>query len=207
MNGFDHAAGKLNEEQVNFLVEQIRHVLNPTDKDLLLEAGCGAGMLISGLSTCVRRIVGVDYAVNMIKRCKKIFPLVELAVAEVRSLPFKENTFDKIVCFSVFQYFPNLKYAEDVLTEFFRVCKPGGRVFIDDIPDEEKKLECLEYRRKVSQKLEWRSSIKEDLQHQWYKKDFFNFYLSKMEIRPNISQQDIPGYRNSPYRFNVVFEK
>lgn len=205
IDGFNHAAGKLNREQVDFLVDKIKSILNLTRNDLLLEAGCGAGMLLGPLSAHVHKVIGVDYAAAMVKRCRELFPNQEVLVAEVQNLPFSENTFDKIVCFSVFQYFPDLKYAKRALSEFIRVCKPGGGIFIGDVPDEETKQESLRYRKKISQQPEWRSSITADLRHLYYIKKFFRDFLNLKGIECEITQQDIPGYGNSPYRFNVVF--
>ncbi|KUO42675.1 MAG: hypothetical protein APU95_03080 [Hadesarchaea archaeon YNP_N21] len=175
-------------------------------EDLLLEAGCGAGMLLGPLSVHVHKIVGVDYAYSMVKRCKSLFPQLDVITAEVRKLPFHKDTFDKIVCFSVFQYFPDLEYAKEVLVEFIRVCRWGGRVFIGDVPDEKAKAASLNYRQKVGEHVGWRSSIKADLHHIYYKRKFFKNFLEDRGIKCTISQQDIPGYGNSPFRFNVVFE-
>jgi len=105
LGGFDHGAGKLNDEQVNYLIQKIKSNLNLSPDDFLLEVGCGAGMLLGPLSTIVRRVVGVDYASSMVERCRNSFPHLEIMVGEAGDLSFPENTFDKIVCFSVFQYF------------------------------------------------------------------------------------------------------
>ena len=163
-------------------------------------------MLLGPLSAHVRKIVGVDYAPSMVKRCKELFPQADVITAEVRNLPFQKDTFDKIVCFSVFQYFPDLEYAKETLVEFIRVCKPGGRVFIGDVPDERMKAASLNYRQKVGGHAEWRSSIKANLSHLYYKREFFENFLGNMGIKCMISRQDIPGYGNSPFRFNVIFE-
>jgi ubiquinone/menaquinone biosynthesis C-methylase UbiE len=154
----------------------------------------------------VRKIVGVDYAPSMVKRCKELFPQVDVTTAEVRNLPFQKDTFDKIVCFSVFQYFPDLEYSKEALAEFIRVCKPGGRVFIGDVPDEKTKAASLNYRQKVGRHAGWHSSIKADLHHIYYKREFFKNFLKTRGIKCMVSQQDIPGYGNSPFRFNVIFE-
>ena len=197
----------MDEKQFDFLVKKIITHLGLRRDDLLLDAGCGAGMLLKPLSAHVKNVVGVDYAAAMIERCKKFCPGVEVKVAELQNLPFPENTFDKIVCFSVFQYFQSLEYAEKVLNEFIRVCKPNGRVFIGDAPDEKTKSESIEYKQKFDQIHGWRSSIKAELDHMYYKRKFFSDFFENVGIKKySIMQQDIPGYSHSPFRFNVIFE-
>jgi len=101
--------------------------------------------------------------------------------------------------------FFKLSYAKKALAEFIRVCKPRGGVFIGDIPDAEKQEESLRHRQKIVQPPEWRSSIKAELHHQYYQKEFFHEFLGTKGIKCRITQQDIPEYGNSPFRFNVVF--
>lgn len=207
LDGFDYAGEKLDEKQVDFLVEKIMERLDLNKDDLLLDAGCGAGMLLKPLSAHVKRAVGVDYASAMVDRCKKLCPGVEVKVAEIQDLPFPENTFDKIVCFSVFQYFTSLDHAGKVLNEFIRVCRPNGRVFIGDVPDEKTKSESIAHKKKFDQGQRWRSSVKAELGHIYYKREFFKDFFKSSGIKKySILQQDIPRYSNAPFRFNVVLE-
>jgi hypothetical protein len=116
IDGYDYGAGKLDRSQVQFLIRKIRFSLGLNLEDRLMEAGCGAGMLLKPLSAYVYRAVGVDYASSMVRRCKSLFPSAETIVAEVGNLPFTENAFNKIACFSVFQYLLGLEYAKLVIT-------------------------------------------------------------------------------------------
>jgi hypothetical protein len=50
--------------------------------------------------------------------------------------------------FQLFHYFPSLEYAKETLVEFIRLCKPGGHMFVGDVPDERMKAAALNYRQK-----------------------------------------------------------
>ncbi len=51
-----------------------------------------------------------------------------MLVSDVNVLPINSNSLDYIICFGVFQYIYN---AENVIKEFSRVIKKGGRVLIN----------------------------------------------------------------------------
>ena len=65
----------------------------------LLDVGVGGGRTTHHLASRVRRYVGVDYAPEMIAACRKRFddPAIELLVADARSLPFPEASFDAVL--------------------------------------------------------------------------------------------------------------
>jgi ubiquinone/menaquinone biosynthesis C-methylase UbiE len=48
-------------------------------------------------------------------------------------LPFKDNSFDKVFSWSVFQYLSSKAEAESLLKEFYRIGKTGGLILISDI--------------------------------------------------------------------------
>ena len=52
---------------------------------------------------------------------------MEFKVADVSSLPFNDNFFDKISCRMGFMFFPDMQLAAN---EIFRVCKNGGKAAV-----------------------------------------------------------------------------
>lgn len=55
------------------------------------------------------------------------FPITDV-VSSARHLPFKDNTFDGVVSLSVFEH---VKDPFNIANEIYRVCKPGGEIYID----------------------------------------------------------------------------
>ena len=94
----------------------------------ILDLGVGGGRTTSYLSGKASRYVGVDYAVEMITRCKEKFPDLEFRVAEASSLEcFQDSCFDAVVCaFNGIDYVIPDQARRSCFRECHRILKPGG---------------------------------------------------------------------------------
>lgn len=110
------------------VAKEISRALGISENTKVLEVGCGAGMLAEYMKCDYS---GVDYSQTLVNKHKQLLNN-KVFVAEANKLPFENNSFESVFCFSVFQYFPNIDYANQVIHEMLRVSK--NNVFIGDIP-------------------------------------------------------------------------
>jgi SAM-dependent methyltransferase len=97
----------------------------------LLDAGCGAGMLlhdVGHLPQC-RHAIGIDVSPFSIAYCRQRC-LKNIGRASVTSLPFKPASFDVVTSLDVIYH---RQVVEDVtaLREFYRVLRPGGTLILN----------------------------------------------------------------------------
>jgi len=91
---------------------------------LILDLGCGAGTYCRALNKLgYRNIIGLDYSFAVLKKAQRKINNIPLINADVYNLPFKNQTFNHIICIGVFQALTNEKAA---LLEIKRVLKKGG---------------------------------------------------------------------------------
>lgn len=114
------------EEIAKWIIKQLN--IQPQDK--VLEVGCGAGMLAQHIAPCCI-YTGIDYSKSLIQKQLRILGTSAL-VAEADDLPFKNKYFDKTFAYSVFHYFPDKMYVNQVIYEMKRVTKSS--IFIGDLP-------------------------------------------------------------------------
>ena len=149
IDGWDYGISMMGEKQADILCKQAANALSLTPESRFLEVGCGAGMFLLPLSEKVSISMGCDMAESMLKRAHRINDKLEMQVAEANCLPYQSNTFDAILVYSVFHYFPSLEYATHVLGELYRVCRDRGRIWIGDVPDKTKKERAFSHRKQA----------------------------------------------------------
>ncbi len=124
------------DEVAQTTINDIRDKLAMQSAKSILEVGCGCGFVCHSLLSEGQKAMGLDLSEPLLRRAidfgvnrRKVI----LAVAEASRLPIADESFDRILCYSVFQCFPNNQYAKLVLHELIRVCRPGGIILIGDI--------------------------------------------------------------------------
>jgi ubiquinone/menaquinone biosynthesis C-methylase UbiE len=118
------------------LISCITTQLQLSPSQSLLEVGCAAGFLANGLAEKVDRYLGVDIsevAISVAKRLQLANATFQYGDAE--KLFFDSNSFDRVICYDVFNNFPSVDYASKMLTEMWRVLKPNGQMMIGCIPE------------------------------------------------------------------------
>lgn len=115
------------EEQTAKQVAIIKkHCLNKNA--IVLDAGCGIGRITTKLVAEGYNVVGVDASRSMIKIAKRTYPKMRFRVADLKALPFNDNTFSLVFELSVLLHVPN-NIIETVVNEFKRVSKSRILIF------------------------------------------------------------------------------
>src|SRR5258705_1386644 len=117
---------------VNPMSDEIIRLLNPQDRDVVLDVAAGTGE--PGLTIASKLKTGKVYITDLSEDMLKIawenavqrkINNIEIVACDVCDLPFDDNKFEVISCRFGFMFFPEMLLAAK---EMFRVLKPGGRV-------------------------------------------------------------------------------
>jgi ubiquinone/menaquinone biosynthesis C-methylase UbiE len=109
--------------------------LNLKEGQRLLDLGCGTGWAVryaAGLVHERGEFYGIDISPKMIEKAEASssgFNNVHFSITSAEQLPFDDNFFDFIICSNSFHHYFN---PDKVLSEVYRVLKPGGRIYILD---------------------------------------------------------------------------
>jgi ubiquinone/menaquinone biosynthesis C-methylase UbiE len=96
------------------------------ESSLILEVGCGSGEDAVHVQKASTHITGVDLSEKALKKFRtKGF---EGVLADTRTLPFPDNSFDYIMCSGLLHHLVGQGDLIDYVREFARVAKPGGYV-------------------------------------------------------------------------------
>ncbi len=99
-------------------------------EDKVLECACGTGLLSAVIAGRCRQLTATDFAPKMLKRAEKncaAYSNVQFRQADILSLGFRDDSFDKVVAGNVIHL---LDEPLKALDELNRVCRPGGMLII-----------------------------------------------------------------------------
>ena len=94
----------------------------------ILDAGCGFGGFTKRLVENNADVISIDLSMEMIKECQKELNTL-LCVADIECPPFKEESFDAIVCIDVLQYFTKGARLA-ALDSLIGLIAPGGKIIV-----------------------------------------------------------------------------
>jgi ubiquinone/menaquinone biosynthesis C-methylase UbiE len=100
----------------------------------VLELGCGNGKTLSVMNQRGWNVTGIDISPRAIQLARRVCPAVQeinLAVADVRQMPFGVGAFDAVFAFHILGHLSAADRAA-ALKEICRVTRAGGRVFFRD---------------------------------------------------------------------------
>ena len=120
----DSTTGYFFSQRYDIVLDVLRRMKAGT----LLDAGCGPGMYSKECTSLGFRYFGMDASSNMISECNRRFGEIELSTfftGKVESIPFKNETFDVVLCLGVLEYLEERK-RHIALAELRRVLKPNG---------------------------------------------------------------------------------
>ncbi|MFB3785693.1 MAG: class I SAM-dependent methyltransferase [bacterium] len=103
---------------------------------LILDAPCGAGRHCWELARRGYTVVGLDFSSYLLAQAQGIREPADAPPPWVRGLlqhlPFRDGLFDFVIClFSSFGYGDTQNENIQILKEYARVLRPGGKVLID----------------------------------------------------------------------------
>ncbi|GMK38343.1 hypothetical protein PCCS19_13970 [Paenibacillus sp. CCS19] len=200
-------------EEVNQYVDRVVELARPYAREdkQVLEVGCGSGLIMFELAPLFGSYVGLDPSPVTQQRNEQIrgergLANVTLLTAFADSMANMESaSFDLILLPSVFQFFEGYRYAEKVMRLGLRLLKPGGKIMIADVPDEETKEQFRtsldQFRRDYGMVYQSRFNVD---QHLYANERFFRSYAaSYANVSIEVSRRT--GFRNElRYRFDVV---
>ena len=109
--------------------ELLLHLLKPKSDEFILDAGCGTGVFTLDVLSSKTHVIGVDLSLPMLSRAEQKARgyYFQAVLADISSLPFSENLFDKVVSVTALEFIEDAKRA---IEELFRVTKKGGRIAV-----------------------------------------------------------------------------
>lgn len=116
----------------NFLAAFLKEAgkLNPQS---ILDVGCGEGFTLENLrkNKIGKELAGIDFSKHAIEIGNKMHPSLSLKYGTIYHLPFKDNSFDLVICSEVLEH---LEHPEKALLELERVTRKNCIISVPHEP-------------------------------------------------------------------------
>lgn len=104
----------------------LKKFLKVQSNDYVLDIGCGIGHCLDYLNKFSNNLIGLDTDLTSLLYAKKATK-ADYFLSSAEKIPFKDNTFDKIVSFNLLEHLENDQLA---VQEMNRVAKDKARILI-----------------------------------------------------------------------------
>lgn len=200
LDGFDTGFSNIEESVWCDYIKYIKQKLQITSDTSVFEVGCGAGAFLYPLYKDNIVVSGLDSSNTLINIAREVMPNASFICTEAALLDPNEK-YDIVLSNSIFFYFISLDYVRVVLERMIKKARHYIAVF--DIADLDKYDLALKTRRGILSEIDYEKKYA-GLNHLYLSKNwvieiFKEFGFDDIEI----IDQNIPGYINSPFRFNV----
>lgn len=199
LNGFDGKQSNLTPDTLKKAIQEYERHMRIERGDSFYEVGCGSGAFLYHWYKLGHEVGGSDISPGLIDYAKLVLPKGDWEINEANKISVRPK-YDHVTAFSLFFYFSDYDYAKE--TVYRMLLKARRSVSIFDIPDLAKKTECEDYRRKTIKDYDNKYA---DTQHLYYSKDWWINLAEDLGINYTLYNQDIEGYENSRWRYNITF--
>jgi ubiquinone/menaquinone biosynthesis C-methylase UbiE len=123
---YESIDGRRTHDVIIWLCNTLKELSEMTSGEVLLDLGCGSGVVMNSGKVHFKKVYGIDISPEMLKIAKGASDRV--ICAESSSIPLKDNSVDVVVCFAVMHHILDHR---PLLKEIFRVLKKGGLLYTD----------------------------------------------------------------------------
>lgn len=128
----------LNRILHQWMYEQVNHQLSTINHQRILDLGCGYGRVAREILNNFpdAKVYGVDLSRTYVDIFNKdLATRGNARVADIKDLPFEDNSFDVVFMITTLMYLTNEVDQKKAIKEIFRVLKPKGKfIFIERNP-------------------------------------------------------------------------
>ena len=203
-DGFDITDGGIPYDGLLAQYQETKEELGLSAGDSIFEIGCGAGANLYLFHLEGIEVGGLDYSEKLIGILRKVFgkgELKECICCEAVDCP-TDIQYDAVLSNSVFSYFPDYAYAEQVLERMLAKCRRS--IGLLDIHDVEREQAFKEYRIRNTEDYEERYK---DLPKLFYPRSFFEEFARKNGMDIRFKESTVEGYWNNAFVFNCFMER
>lgn len=199
---------EVSNEQIELIVKNIASRLQFDKSDVVLDIGCGNGLLTKKISRYVSKVTGIDLTPELYEIAKQYNLTDNITYINGDVLNFniveRDEKFTKVYLYEVIQHL-NYREVDTLFTKLKNITVSKAIIFIGGILDVEKKWDFFDT---VERRCSYFAGLLSgsDPLGVWYHKDFFNCLSKKHNLHVEYVAQENKLY-TCHYRFDCLLRR
>jgi 2-polyprenyl-3-methyl-5-hydroxy-6-metoxy-1,4-benzoquinol methylase len=199
----------IENEQISVIVQQIRDALKLTSEEVVIEIGCGNGLLTVEAAELCKHVYAIDYSEPLIETAGRLNGRVNVSyrvgAAEDRSsYSFMPEGVRKVYSYEMLQHL-TIEQTRAFLSNLYDIVAPQAIVFIGSIPDMARIRNFYNTDERWHYYLANVKSNTEQIGHWWDRGELTE--IAQSAGFSIVFREQSPFLYTSHYRFNVILEK
>ena len=200
----------ISKKEFNLYIQNIKNKLSLNEKDILLDLGCGNGLVTFALSKYVNKVIGVDFSNTLIANAKEYkfrdnIDYIEANILDKKILEF-DYEYNKILISAVLQYI-TLNQFDEFLNNLNKKINKKSLILITDILDANRKWNFFcTFKQKFDYLIKTKLLRKSLGLGNWWNKNEIIILANKYKYSCKFFNQN-ERLSSSHYRFDVLLIK
>ena len=165
------------------------------------EIGCGAGANLYMFEQEGIIVGGGDYSKTLVDVAKKVIKSKDIKYCEAVNIDV-QPTYEAVLSNGVFEYFPDLNYARNVLEIAYK--KATKVIALVDVYNADKEEDFYNFRRKNVKDFD---KLYKDLPKLFYPEEFFINFAKEHNMKLEFKKSTLEGYWNNDFIYSCYMYK
>ena len=194
------------EEQLTIIITQIAEQLELNSTDILVDLGCGNGLLTARISNLVSKVIGIDFTEPLLDYACLYNNSRNITYIKSDILNIHEDILERVTALTMYEVLQHLSLEElHRLMSGLSSLKDGTRFFIGGIPNKEKIKKFYNTNAKYKYFLQCESNNQPHLGRWWTESEISEIAKKSGWIMHSVALPD--NLYTSYYRFDAVLVK
>lgn len=199
---FLHMSQHSNQYGLNLMVK----LSDPKYDDTVLDVACGPGIVACEFAKIVSHVIGIDLTPAMIEQARhlqneKNLHNIDWRIGDVSKLPYEDDSFSLIVTRYSLHHLIN---PSEVITEMYRVCRPGGRILVVDVTPPDVKKNAYNYVEKLRDPSHAEALTFIELKRMVESKGFININTESQDLEMNLESLISSSFPNPKSKDEII---
>jgi ubiquinone/menaquinone biosynthesis C-methylase UbiE len=196
----------ISEKLWKLTLSELSSAINTKPSDDILDLCSGNGLISKYISEQVNSVIAVDVSENLLKSIDtRKYLNIKTIISDIRILEFENNKFNTIFIYAGIQYLTECETLK-LFEKIYKWLKPGGILFLGDIPDRNK---LWNFYNTEERKSFYFSDLKVNKNYigTWFNRDFFENLSSYIGFKKAYLIEQHADLLNSASRYDYKFIK